>query len=311
VRSSRSWRRHPRDGCDQRPGIGEWLVVERPATDKTGVAARFPLMLALAVACVGMCVVPGDAVAHSGIGNAVAGGGRAHSASGQASTAAQTRLLLSDMSKPSQEMPAGVPSWYDWAEHPRTHPISSLMRTFHAFTAWGQLYQCSGARQTPGATVELRDLQAWVLLRGAHQWRRIQFSSDLGGAAFAEDYDGPTVPGRYSASSTGTSARLVSGHNFHFWPDAGRVDLTASDVAAVTVALEARLQSNPAAGPCLVLSVGGDMWSSLGGTESGDVGIGRFKRVGSRWRLFTMTTATAGVLNQTPVPPMSPAADDF
>jgi hypothetical protein len=289
-------------------------MVERPPTDRTGVLGRLPLMLALAAACAAMCLVPGDAVAQA-VG-ASAGGGHPLGGPGLASTATQTRLLLSDMSQPSQEMPAGVPSWYDWAEHPRAHPISSLMRTFHAFTAWGQLYQCAGARPTPGAEVELRDLQAWALLRGAHQWRRIQFSSDLGGAAFAEDYDGPTVPGRYAASLTATSARLVSGHNFHFWPDAGRVDLTASDVAAVTVALEARLESKPkAAAPCLALSVGGDMWRSLtataGGSESGDVGIGRFKRVESHWRLFTMTTASARVLNQTPVPPMSPAADDF
>ncbi len=283
-------------------------------TERRGVLRRSPLALMLAVTSVGMCLVPGDAVARAGSGGAAPAGGHAHSGSGLASTAIQTRLLLSDMSGPSQEMPAGVPSWYDWAEHPRVHPISSLMRTFHAFTAWGQLYQCVGARPTPSAEVELRDLQAWVLQRGAHQWRRIQFSSDLGGAAFAEDYDGATVPGRYDASPTVTSAQLVSGHNFHFWPDAGRVELTAFDVAAVTVALEARLESQPQpTAPCLVLSVGGDMWQSLtaaaGRSASGDVGIGRFKRVESHWRLFTMTTASPGVLSQTPVPSMSPAAD--
>jgi hypothetical protein len=220
------------------------------------------------------------------------------------------------MSKPSQNLPQGVPGSYDWARHPRTHQFDSS-GSFRAFTAWGQLYQCAGARATPAAPVDLRDLQAWVLLRSSARWRRIQFSSDLGGAAFAENYAGPTVAGRYSASSTVTSAHLVSGHNFHFWPYAGRVSVNASDVAALTVGLEARLGRAPARAPtpCLVLSVGGDMWRSLtatpGGSSSTDVGIGRFKRVVHRWRLFTMTTAPADLLERRPVPPMSPAADDF
>jgi hypothetical protein len=256
-----------------------------------------------------MCLIPGDAVAHEG-GAGLQGDGA------RTSVAAQTRLLVSDMSDRSERLPAGVPGWYDWAAHPRTHSLAPL-RHFRAFTAWGQLYQCADAPRTPGATVELRDLQAWVLFRGATAWRRIQFSSDLGGAAFAEDYAGPTVAGRYSPSATGTSAQLVSGHNFHFWPDAGRVSLNASDVAAVTVALEARLQSTPArsAAPCLVLSVGGDMWRSFtaaaGGDSSGDVGIGRFKQVVNRWRLFTMTTASSAVLHRTPLPPIAPSGDDF
>jgi hypothetical protein len=270
---------------------------------------RIGLQLVLALGCVAACLVPGDAVAQ--IGDV------AHTGDlGSTSTAAQSQLLVSDMSKPSEELPQGVPGWYDWASHPRTHQLSPP-GSFRAFTAWGQLYQCAGAPATPAATVDLRDMQAWVLLRSSGRWRRIQLSSDLGGAAFPENYVGPTVAGRYSASSTVTFAQLVSGHNFHFWPHAGRVSVNASDVAAVTVGLEARLGQTPAHAPtpCLVLSVGGDMWRSLtvssGGSASADVGIGRFKRVEDRWRLFTMTTAPASLLQRSPVPPMSPAAADF
>lgn len=191
------------------------------------------------------------------------------------------------------------------------HPSS-----FHAFTAWGQLYRCAATRSAPDATVDLRNLQAWVLLRHSSTWRRIQLSSDLGGAAFAEDYAGRTEAGRYSASPTGTSAQLVPEHNFHFWPAAGRVGLNSSDVVAVTVALEARVA--PAvhgAAPCFVLSVGGDLWTSLtapsGGSASEDVGIGRFKRVERRWRLFTMTTASPVVLRQAPFPVIAAPGEDF
>jgi hypothetical protein len=220
------------------------------------------------------------------------------------------------MSHRSERLPEGVPAAFSWADHPRTLPIGPL-RTFRAFTAWGQLYQCSGTALTARDTVDLRDLQTWVMLRNSARWRRIQFSSDLAGAAFSEDYRGPTVSGRYAPSPTSTSVKLVPGHNFHFWPSSGRASLDASDVAAVTVAVEARLEptAKPAAASCLVLSVGGDLWKSLtaaaGPSESGDVGIGRFKRVEQHWRLFTMTTASARVLYDDPIPPVAPSGDDF
>jgi hypothetical protein len=137
------------------------------------------------------------------------------------------------------------------------------------------------------------------------------------GAAFAEDYAGPTVPAHYVAKPSGTSVTPVAGHNFHFWPNSGRVSLRPRRVAAVVVAVQARLQARPqgAAAPCLVLSVGGDLWRSLsaepGGANSADIGIGRFKRVERRWRLFTMTTASSDLLNRVPLRGIAPAGADF
>jgi hypothetical protein len=190
-------------------------------------------------------------------------------------------------------------------------------RTFQAFTAWGQLYQCAGTPASSRETVQLRDLQTWVLPRASKTWRRIQSSSAIQGAAFAEDYAGPTVPARYVASPTGTAVRPVSHHNFHFWPSSGRVSLRPTQVAAVVVAVQARLQRQPpaSAAPCLVLSVGGDLWRTLrvepGGSASADIGIGRFKRVQRQWRLFTMTTASTALLARSPLPGIAPAGDDF
>jgi hypothetical protein len=234
-----------------------------------------------------------------------------------AATGALQRLLVSDMSQPSEKLPQGVPTWYDWAGHPRVHPVASPT-SFRAFTAWGQLYQCAGRSTSPRAAVALRDLQTWVLPRGSSTWRRIQLSSAMQGAAFAENYDGPTVPAHYVAKASGTAVKpVVAGHNFHFWPSSGRVSLRPRQVAAVVVAVEARLQPQDSASgaPCLVLSVGGDLWRSLGvepgGSNSADIGIGRFKRVERRWRLFTMTTASTGLVDRVPLPGIAPAADDF
>src|ERR1700755_1243078 len=83
-----------------------------------------------------------------------------------ASLGALSRLLLSDMSQPSERMPQGVPSWYDWAGHPRVRQVKSP-RSYRAFTAWGQLYQCAGTSATRGEGVQPRDMQAWALPRGA------------------------------------------------------------------------------------------------------------------------------------------------
>jgi hypothetical protein len=62
----------------------------------------------------------------------------------------------------------------------------------------------------------------------------------------------------------------------------------------------------PGAG-CLILSVGADYWRSLeapaaGSSNAVDAGIGRFKRVDSSWRAFSMTTASAATLARHPLP---------
>lgn len=230
---------------------------------------------------------------------------------------ALTRLLGSDMSRRSEVRPHGVPRWYDWSSHPRVRALTPMLG-FEAFTAWGQLYRCAHAPPSPNDAVDLRDLQSWALLRGSRRWRRLQLSSDLEGVAFAEDYAGPAVAARYVArGSGGTSVKLRTGYNFHFWPSSGRISLRASDVVAIVVTLRARLwpgwplEQRP---PCFVLSVGGDLWRSVsaqpGASNNGDVGIGRFKRVERDWRLFTMSTATPSLRRRFPLP-LTAASDEM
>ena len=266
---------------------------------------RLPQFFACAVII--MLVCGGSAPAHINVNASLAR---------KATSLALHRLLASDMSQPSEKLPQGVPRWYDWAGHPRVHPIRSPQR-FHAFTAWGQLYQCANASAGRRETVQLRNMQAWALPKNSNNWQPLQASSELQGAAFAEDYNGPTVSAHYLAKASGTVVTPVPHHNFHFWPSSGRVRLRPAQVAGVIVAVEARLQtrSTGSAPPCLVLSVGGDLWRSLrvqpGGDNSADIGIGRFKRVERRWRLFTMTTASDAVLDRAPLPRIAPADEDF
>ncbi len=232
--------------------------------------------------------------------------------------AALTRLLISDMTRVSEAKPHGVPYGYDWSAHPRVRSLTPML-SFTAFSAWGQLYQCAGASPSPNAAVDLRDLQSWALLRGSRRWRRLQLSSDLEGAAFPEDYSKPPVAARYVSRGSGdTSVKLRTGSNFHFWPNSGRVGLRARDVVAIVVTLTARQAPRRPPGqrpPCFVLSVGGDLWRSAsvqpGAFNSGDVGIGRFKRVDRHWRLFTMSTAKPSLLKQVPLPLTAAPDEDY
>jgi hypothetical protein len=214
-------------------------------------------------------------------------------------------LLRSDMTAPHEARPHGVPSFYDWAQGPRPRRAPPPA-CFSAFTAWGQLYRCAGARFDPKETVELRDLETW-LLRGG-RWRRAQDSSALGGAAFAEDFAGPTAAARFVARGPkGSRVRMRLGRNFHFWPGAGRVRFDAGKVKDVAVIVRARRVGRESNAGCLTLSVGGDYWRSLTAPAAGsknavDAGIGRFKRVDGSWRAFSMTTASAGTLARHPVP---------
>lgn len=232
-------------------------------------------------------------------------------AAGTGNQGALRRLLVSDMTKPSERLPAGVPTYFNWATHPVVTPISTPSRD-RAFTAWGELYRCAGAPTVGRAAVQIRRLQAWVLDRGARQWRLIQSSSALHGDAFPADFSGPARPARYVATPTLTTDKPVTGHNFHFWPGPGRVALGVDDVAAVTVALQARLAPSDPQGrtaPCMVASAGADAWTSVDGNTGNDgVGTGRFKVVGRGWQQFTMTTASPSTLQQVGAPALAPVS---
>ena len=263
-----------------------------------------------------ICAVVAVGVSGS---NAYAGGSSRTSARARAASADELRrLLISDMTQGSERLPQGVPTSYDWARHPRARSLVPFV-DFRAFTAWGQLYQCAGSGTSTSQVVQISNLQTWALPRGARRWQQIQLSSDVHGDAFPADYSGPPKAGHYDATATGTSVEPVSGYTFHFWPSAGRVPVAPARIAALTVAVRARLKptktATSAAPPCLVLSVGGDMWTTLSADPDGhanaDVGIGRFKRVERGWRLFTMTTASASLLQRAPLEPIAPADEDF
>jgi hypothetical protein len=221
------------------------------------------------------------------------------------------KMLRTDMTAPHEARPHGVPTSYDWAAGPRPRRAAPPA-DFRALTAWGQVYRCANAPFDPDDTVEVRDMQTWLLV--GRRWRRVQRSSALGGSAFAEDYARPPVAPRVVArGARGTKVRMIDGYNFHFWPGKGRVTFDPRSVRDVAVVARARQIPHGGAAGCFVLSIGADYWRSRtapgGSTNVRDAGIGRFKLVGRRWRAFGMTTATARTLARHPLRPRIPSRE--
>jgi len=233
----------------------------------------------------------------------------AHESSAGSAARASSRLLTQDMSRPSETLPHGVPTSIDWAVHPRVGHRASA-QGFTAFTPWGQLYGCVTPSAATPPPVELRDLQTWTL-SGGH-WKLRQRSSALRGGAYRETYAGNVAgpPDVLRSDTRATVVQLTKGFNYHFWPGGSRLPVAAQEADAVAVAVRARFSPSARVGAssCAVLSVGGDYWRSPTAPFAGpgknnvDAGIGRFKRIDRRWRLFTMTTASAGTLRRHPLP---------
>jgi hypothetical protein len=223
---------------------------------------------------------------------------------GDASPKRVTRMLRSDMTRSHEARPHGVPTSYDWANGPRPRRGKGPLG-YTAFTAWGQLYRCSRSRFDSRETIELRDLQTWLLI--GKRWRLAQPPSMLGGSAYPESYMGsPTSAPVSVRNRMRTDVRLLRGYNFHFWPRDGRIAYNRSAVQAIAVVARARITGTRRDAGCVVLSVGGDYWRTLTGSAAAgrpqDAGVGRFKRVRHTWRAFSMTTATATTLDRRPLP---------
>jgi hypothetical protein len=231
-------------------------------------------------------------------------------------------LLWSDMHLPHEVMPEGVPPGFDWAKRPRIH-LDRNRRRFHALEAWGQIYACARRSLAPFASVELRDLNAWVFDHATLSWIRVQKSRRVAGAAYREDYvNNEATPGQTGVGpGGGTTVTLTPGRNFHFWDMRGRARVDATHMLDIVVTVRARLLA-PYSGylgeqECVILAAGADYWISktalwtVSKNTVSNVGIGRFKRIGPSWRLYTMSTASGSLLRHHPLPITIPSSEFY
>ena len=207
-------------------------------------------------------------------------------------------LLHSDMSAKSEVLPHGMDK-LPFSRKPRVGAGTNAHGAT-AFTAWGQLYECKTGNRDPSARVEIGDIRAWIKSKKTGNWSLIQSSPGVDGGAYHEDFANDDSRDADIQHLPGGAISAVAGHgrNFHFWPQSDRRPINPGDIAGVVTLVRARLTPNATSRACYVLSMGADYWASAGANwgSNRDVGIGRFKRVTSSWRVFTMSTTSTGVL---------------
>ncbi len=100
---------------------------------------------------------------------------------------------------------------------------------------------------------------------------------------------------------------------YHFWPNSGRINIPANDVAGCYVTVKARLVIDDVNKPDdrdkakYLMSVGGDWWQSLTAPwdnfkTNADIGIGRFRYITSEWKSFNMYSVHPDTIQNNPPP---------
>ena len=222
--------------------------------------------------------------------------------------------IIYDMTPPHEGMPHGVPTSYNWASKPRVG-WGNNPQGFKAMIAWGQLYEAATGNPATNTRVQIRNIRAYMLSKRDGQWYLLQSSTRVEGAAFREDFagnDNKAADIRYEPDGS-ISVKAGQGYNFHFWTPS-RVSIDPNDVGGILTNVQARLvidnpqQVDDRSQARYVLSMGGDYWLNLTAKwdnwqTNGDIGIGKFKYVTTRWRAFNMTTLSPEQITQN-LPPL-------
>jgi hypothetical protein len=222
--------------------------------------------------------------------------------------------IIQDMTGSSEARPHGVPASFGWGDNPRLS-MGNNPGNFRAMMAWGQLYEAEQGNPATNTRVKFRNIRAYMLSKRDGKWYPLQYSRAVSGKAYREDFAGDAnrpADVRYETDGT-ISAKAGGGFNFHFWSTSSRARIDPGDVAGMFTTLQAQLILDNPQGPDdrararYVLSMGGDYWLDENAQwdnwrTNGDIGIGKFKLVTTRWRAFNMSTLSPAQLQSNPPP---------
>lgn len=193
-----------------------------------------------------------------------------------------------------------------WSRKPRVWRGNAPQPGWSAILSTGMIYAAEENRQWTGVRVEIRNLELFVKPRArgtsARAWCRLDQRMAPGGGLYAENFTAVAL----SVAGTlrqerggGVSAPMQPGRTWHFWGN--RVQLPGP-LAGAFVQYEARVipaDSSTDADLARARFVGAasaDYWRAVDAADlpdlvnNEDVAIARFKRLGTRWRLFTMNS---------------------
>lgn len=212
------------------------------------------------------------------------------------------QLFIDDMSVPNAVRPAGIDS--GWARKPQVGLGNVMPEGWDHAIMCGQIYAGRPGNPATNVRVQIRDCALWVLSRRHRAWKLLRHSVTPDGHAYREDFGKDAnirADVRWEADGS-ASVKLVSGYNYHFWPNGGRVAVDPSDIAGMASCFFARMVIDDISQPDdrdqarLVGSCGGDYWRSKDAkwkadwSSNNDWAIGRFKLLTKHWQPFTACT---------------------
>jgi hypothetical protein len=222
--------------------------------------------------------------------------------------------IISDMKSPHEAVPHGVPKHFPWVKGPRIH-MGNNPKNNKAIMAWGQVYVPEQGNRATNTRVQIRNIKAYMLSKRDKKWRLIQNSTKVEGAAFREDFvANGNKPADIRHEKDGSiSVKAGNGYNFHFWPKNGRATINPGDVGGIFTTVQARLIiDNPKKlddrrRARYLLNMGGDYWLDSKAQwdnfkTNGEIGMGKFKYVATKWQAFNMTTLSPDEIRRNPPP---------
>lgn len=230
------------------------------------------------------------------------------------SQAVSIDVVVDDMKKNHEAIPEGVPSYYDWYSKPVVHKGNNPNSNTTHIIWWGQLYEQDGGNPSGNTRVKFRNMKLYWLKNSTNQWVQLQSTNSPNGAGYPEDFQGGIVSGDRRTEGDGlTSARAGCkastgcGYNFHYFhPNRAAID--RNDIKGIFVTCEAILIKHNSGGTDdrssskYLVSMGADYYQGSGGAHQGDIGIGRFKKVTTSWKTFTMHSMSESGIRANPPP---------
>jgi len=224
--------------------------------------------------------------------------------------AQNAQIIIKDMTAAPDSSLHGTES-LNWGDgHASPPPMAVPAKNykgqwFQAMTAWGQVYIPRSGSPAVNTRCQIRNLVTKLLLKDG-EWKTVQSSDALGGAAYLENFanNASMDAGTRSEAANGKGLSVLvgvgpwAGHNYHFWPSGSRATVDVDNVIGVYTSCEARLIKNDPNGPddralCKnVLQMGADWWldKEVGWKPdwSANSGLGsmRSKWVTTKWQVF-------------------------
>jgi hypothetical protein len=220
--------------------------------------------------------------------------------------------IINDMALLNDEVPYGIPTWWNWATKSVIHR-PTCPSGWSSLAAWGGASRGASNSPDTNTRIQIKNIKTYIKSRSTGRWQLLQSTVSVGGAAF--------YPGGGHAFNANTrklpdgsvAIWIPQGYVYHFWPTTVRPSIDGGNVAGVFVTYQARLIIDDTNKPDdrgiakYVSQTGADWWSSFNAVFNNfktntPVGISRAKYITSNWQSFNFTSLPGAELRSNPPP---------